>query len=324
MARAKSTEGLPGPTPEVQGKICKFIRAGATPAAAAEGCGVPSASFWQWMELGDFAAAVVTAEAEARVATEVELRRKNPSAWLGGRSGAQRPVLPPQTSAEKKHHSERELSYRRERFILEYLKDGNAAQASIRAGYSGKGGANAVGARLLANASICERIRAARDRLDHELNLSVERVLREQMRIAFMDPAQLFDADGNLLPINRMPVDARRAITGIEVEEIYDYDRGTKTRVGTLRKVRFANKQPALDSLTKHLGILREPAGSDGERKLALDDLRQLLQMWEERAAARVEKPAEAIETSALEVPASLPLDGAGQRANASEEKGNL
>lgn len=49
------------------------------------------------------------------------------------------------------------LNDRQELFCLEYIKDGNATQAAIRAGYSEKT-ANPTGARLLANVSIRARI----------------------------------------------------------------------------------------------------------------------------------------------------------------------
>lgn len=50
-----------------------------------------------------------------------------------------------------------ELNDRQELFCLEYIKDGNATQAAIRAGYSEKQ-ANSNGARLYANVRIRERI----------------------------------------------------------------------------------------------------------------------------------------------------------------------
>ena len=56
------------------------------------------------------------------------------------------------------------LSARQELFCLEYIRDGNAAQAAVRAGYSPKQ-ANSTGARLYANV----RIRAHIDELMTDL-----------------------------------------------------------------------------------------------------------------------------------------------------------
>jgi phage terminase small subunit len=133
------------------------------------------------------------------------------------------------------------LNVRQARFVLEYLKDGNGTQAAIRAGYV-EHSAYVHASYLLKLPKVRDKISVARDEMDRELNLSVERVLREYARIAFLDPADLFDAAGQLLPLKEMPADARRALSGIEVEEMFDFERGSKTQVGTLRKVRFASK----------------------------------------------------------------------------------
>lgn len=255
------------PTAEQQTKICQFIKAGASQVAAAAGCGVVTEVFWHWMEhIPEFRAAVEGAEGEARVATQVELRKKNPAAWLG-KSARSLPYQPPGLLAQTKGGKQkRGLNYRQARFVMEYLKDGNGTQAAIRAGYA-ENGAEVHAFHLLRLPKIQDKICAARAELDKQLNLSVERVLREYMRIGFLDPAELFDEAGNLPPLKEIPADARRAITGIEVEELFDFDRGTKTQVGVLRKIRFASKIPALDALARHLGILRdklELTGKDG------------------------------------------------------------
>lgn len=55
--------------------------------------------------------------------------------------------------------ADRPMTPRQERFVSEYLIDLNATQAAIRAGYSTKT-ANEQGARLLANASVSQRVAA--------------------------------------------------------------------------------------------------------------------------------------------------------------------
>jgi phage terminase small subunit len=155
------------------------------------------------------------------------------------------------------------LNVRQERFVLEYLKDCNGTQAAIRAGYSRKG-AEVHAHRLLRNLQILNKIRAVHNRTLQSAEVSVERVLREYACVAFFDPAKLFDSEGNLLPIDQMPEDARRALNGLESQEIFDFERGSKTHVGTLRKVRFASKIGALDALAKHLGILRDRVEHSG------------------------------------------------------------
>ena len=75
-----------------------------------------------------------------------------------------------------------------EAFINEYLKDFNATQAAIRAGYSAKT-AYSQGARLLKNVEISEAIRA---RLD-ELQMSADEALKRLADIARGDMVDLMD-----------------------------------------------------------------------------------------------------------------------------------
>jgi phage terminase small subunit len=49
---------------------------------------------------------------------------------------------------------------RREKFVAEYVKDGNATKAAVRAGYSAKS-ARVTGHRLLTNAALQQRLKEA-------------------------------------------------------------------------------------------------------------------------------------------------------------------
>ena len=69
------------------------------------------------------------------------------------------------------------LSARQELFCLEYIRDGNAAQAAIRAGYSSKQ-ANSTGARLYANTRVRARIDELMTDLQQEKIADAEEVLR--------------------------------------------------------------------------------------------------------------------------------------------------
>jgi phage terminase small subunit len=87
------------------------------------------------------------------------------------------------------------------------------------------------------------------------------------VRIAFADLTQAYNEGGNLLPVPQMPEDTRRALSGIEITELF----GDGKAVGRLKKVRFAQKVPALDSLAKHLGIFAEPGNGGTEFRIVLN-----------------------------------------------------
>lgn len=156
------------------------------------------------------------------------------------------------------------LSPRQQRFVEEYLIDLNATQAAIRAGYSPRT-ANQQGSRLLANVKVQAAIAAAKESRSERVQVDQDRVLQEICAIAFLDPFDAFDDDGALLPKALIPESVRRAVVGIEVDEI-NLD-GQK--IGQTRKLRFAPKIQALTMLARHLGM----AAATERHEHKLDDL---------------------------------------------------
>lgn len=77
---------------------------------------------------------------------------------------------------------------RQQRFIREYLKDGNATQAAIRAGYAASG-AHVQGHRLLNNAKISAEIARYQKREQERFELSRERILLELTKMAYAEVA---------------------------------------------------------------------------------------------------------------------------------------
>lgn len=144
------------------------------------------------------------------------------------------------------------LGARARRFITEYLKDQNGAQAAIRAGYS-PSGARVTASRLLANVSIATAIRDAQDEILKETQVTVARIVRELALIAFFDPASILDDSGHLLPISELPPEIRRGLPAVEFTE----------SPNGARKVRFAGKLAALIALGKHMSIFTNRIGDD-------------------------------------------------------------
>lgn len=84
---------------------------------------------------------------------------------------------------------------------------------------------------------------------------TVTRVLEEYGHIAFLDLAEAFDEHGNLLPIREMPEGVRRAIAGIEYEDIWDGSGKDRKKVGRLAKIKCADKIAALTNIGRYLGL---------------------------------------------------------------------
>lgn len=83
-----------------------------------------------------------------------------------------------------------ELNTQQRRFVAEYLKDGNATQAAIRAGYSAKT-ANEQGARLLAKVSVAQAIAQQQKASIARTLGSADEVLAQMWKLATFDANQL-------------------------------------------------------------------------------------------------------------------------------------
>jgi phage terminase small subunit len=143
------------------------------------------------------------------------------------------------------------LNLKQRRFRDEYLKDCNATQAAIRAGYSKKC-AYTQGSRLLRNAQISEQI----EKRLMESASSAGRILREARCILEANPKGLFDPDGKLWPWKDMPDEIAAAISGIDI-----LPDGT-------HKVRFWSKTEAIALMGKYRKLFierTELTGKDGK-----------------------------------------------------------
>lgn len=154
----------------------------------------------------------------------------------------------------KKRGRKSGLTPRRERFAREYVVDLNAKAAAIRAGYSKKDAAR-EGCLLLKDRAVRALIDELKAKQYQRLELKADNVLLELSRIGFLDPAGVFNLDNVMLPIHEIPEDIRRCISSIEVEELWEGHREDRERVGNLVKVKFWNKNHALETLGKHFKL---------------------------------------------------------------------
>jgi phage terminase small subunit len=148
----------------------------------------------------------------------------------------------------------KQLTDKQTRFVDEYLLDLNATQAAIRAGYSPKT-AKVIAHENLTKPYVAAAIQAKQAALQEKLGITIERVLNEIACSAFLDIADLCAEDGSVLPLSQIPEAARRAIAGIEVSDLFEGSGEDRKAVGTLKKIKLADKMAALDKLCKHLGM---------------------------------------------------------------------
>jgi phage terminase small subunit len=192
------------------------------------------------------------------------------------------------------------LPPRHARFVAEFLKDGNATQAYIRAGYSPRG-AQPSASRLLRQPAIEAAIAAGRQCIAQALEVTAERLAQEYARIAFANVADYVSVDGG----GRLRIDLEKASqaqqAGILELRVGPHSKQEQTVILKLGKLQ------ALAALTKQMGGLAISPKVDRteeilrERRLryeAEDRAKQLaLELAEARAA--VQAPVDAADPAA-------------------------
>jgi phage terminase small subunit len=135
-------------------------------------------------------------------------------------------------------------------FALEYVACRNGKEAALRAGYAA-GSAADTGHKLLKDPRIKALVEKGLRARERRTEITIDRVVRELHDILTVDIGDCLDSNGAFLPVRRWPEGARRALSGIETEELYDEN---GELCGYWKKVRFWNKTKSADQLLRHLG----------------------------------------------------------------------
>ncbi len=145
--------------------------------------------------------------------------------------------------------SPRPLSRRHERFVAEFLKDGDAAQAYIRAGYAPRDAQRAA-SRLLRDPRIEAVIAAGRQRMAQALEIDIERIAQEYAKVAFTNVDDFVSIDGT----GRPKIDLMKASPAQRagIVELRVSSNGKREQRVTLK----LGKLQALAALVKQLGVL--------------------------------------------------------------------
>ena len=167
-----------------------------------------------------------------------------------------------------------------EAFALHVAEGKSKRDAAVAAGYSEKS-ASTIGGRLSKKVEISRRIEELQAQVAtavvEKVSITVDRLLEEYAKLAFLDIRKAFDSKGCLLPIHELDEETAAAIARIEVEELFlggrrrrrsaleaeeeqadDQVIRQREAIGRLIKFKLIDKRGALDSLAKHLGMFRE------------------------------------------------------------------
>ena len=143
------------------------------------------------------------------------------------------------------------MTPKQDKFFREWIIDFNGKQAAIRAGYSKKTAENQA-SRLLSNAKFSDHISKLIKKSHEKSGLTLQMVLDELQRIAFLDLRKLYNKDGTLKDITDLDDDTARALAGVEVVVSRKYG------VDYVKKYKSIDKKGALELLGKHFGAFIE------------------------------------------------------------------
>lgn len=168
------------------------------------------------------------------------------------------------------------LSDKRKQFADEYLKDHNATQAAIRAGYSKKTAKN-IASRLLTIASVQEYLAHRAKELLEKAEITPEKVLKELSTIAFSDIRDMVEWNGERVvfkPSAELSDTAAHAISEVSAETATTrVDENIESHV-TKMKLKTWNKNQALDKLGQYFKLFTENLNISG--KLTIEDLKNM------------------------------------------------
>ncbi len=152
---------------------------------------------------------------------------------------------------------QKRLNVNREKFACEFVLTGIAAQA-YRTAYpnSLKWKDKTVYSRaseLLADSEVQGRVTELRGEIKVKFDISAERLLLEQSRIALFDSRRLWDESGRLILPQNFPDDVAAVVSSVKISRIKRSadDEGTEDVI----EVKLWNKNNSLDSLFKNKGL---------------------------------------------------------------------
>jgi phage terminase small subunit len=154
---------------------------------------------------------------------------------------------------------------RHERFAQGLAKGLSADEAYQEAGFTANRG-NA--SRLKANESVEARVREILGKAEERAEIDIARTLKELVRLGTSDIRKAFDENGRLKRPEDWDDDTAAAIAGIEVvSRSLGKDEEGRTEIEHVHKIKFWDKNSALDKIAKHLGMFIERVehtGKDG------------------------------------------------------------
>lgn len=150
-----------------------------------------------------------------------------------------------------------DLTPKQKLFCLEYLKDFNATQAAIRAGY-GKKGAHTIGSNLLKKKEVADELARKARKITKKAELTVDSVIQELKSIAFSKISDfiVWDADNAYFKsMDDIETDKLGIISEINSSNVKTKDGDNVTHN---MKIKLHDKMRSLEMLGRYLNLFKE------------------------------------------------------------------
>jgi phage terminase small subunit len=166
------------------------------------------------------------------------------------------------------------LTLQQKHFVREWIVNGNnATQAALTSGLADSPeAASVIGSNLLKRPVIQREMKRQYRYVYARYDITTDRILYELSCIAFLDIRDCLNDDGSLKPIAEIPEKARRALAGLDIEELFTRIGGERLLAGHLKKFKVHDKKGALELLAKYQGMIVEQHKHkvEGEVKLPM------------------------------------------------------
>lgn len=143
------------------------------------------------------------------------------------------------------------LTPKQEAFCQEYLKDLNATQAAIRAGYSVET-ARSIGQENLTKPDIENHIQELMREREERVLADADYVLRRLLEIDQMSIKDVLNDDGSIKPVMDWPDTWARYVSSVDVSEMKSEG---ETLASVLKKIKWPDKIKNLELLGKHVRV---------------------------------------------------------------------
>jgi phage terminase small subunit len=152
----------------------------------------------------------------------------------------------------------KKLTAREERYAEEFLVCRNKTVAARRAGFSDRSSAQ-IGWEIHNKPHVKAYIRKRTEEVLKRLDIQQEDIIRGLLHVADLDPADMFDTNGNMLAIRDLPPEVRRAIAGFDITKTTVRNEETGEEETTqIARIRFNDRMKGLEGLGRTIAMFTD------------------------------------------------------------------